>query len=80
MKQKPAQEANRVLGYLGKGACRVQDLLPVTRVRDADLSQVLVLHHVTSLSDERGELLFNGGASTSSIHLIRLIRSQLAAL
>lgn len=63
----------------------MQDLLPVTRVRDADLSQVLVLHHVTSLRDRRGELLFEEGASTLSrsaaqCDLNRLIRSQRVAL
>lgn len=44
----------------------MQDLLPVTRVGDADLSQVLVLHHITSLMDKGGEPLFDGGASTLS--------------
>lgn len=62
----------------------MQDLLPVTRVGDADLSQVLVLHHITSLMDKGGESLFDGGASTlsrSAAHdFNRLKRSRQAPL
>lgn len=35
--------------YLGQAACRMEDFLPVSGVGDPDVSEVLVLHHVTSL-------------------------------
>lgn len=35
--------------YLGQAACRVENFLSVSWVSDPDVSEILVLHHVTSL-------------------------------
>lgn len=35
--------------YLGQAACRMEDFLPVSWVSDPHVSEILVLHHVTSL-------------------------------
>lgn len=41
------------VNYLGQTACCMEDFLPVSWVSDPNVSEILVLHHVTSLRVEK---------------------------